>query len=157
MSAKVDKRQFPRHMARRVVVQAMYEHFMSGENDAEKLLSHAEGAGEPLPEEARDFALQLLRAALDREKLADKIIAEVATNWELDRISAVDRSILRVGIAEMLDFYSISPRVTIDEAVELAKEFGGAESPKFVNGVLDAALQKLRELKLIPEEKAKEQ
>ena len=153
MSAKFDKRKFPRHMARRAVVQALYEYLLTGNDDVEGLLDHAEEADERLSDDARQFARQLLKSAIERAQLADSIIEQVTTNWELDRISAVDRSILRMGIAEFLDFESISPRVTIDEAVELAKEFGGIESPKFVNGVLDAALKKLRRMNLVPEEK----
>ena len=148
-----DKSKFPRHLARRAVVQAMYEHLIGGESDVDVLLSHAEDADQKLPPGARQFARELLKAALERESLADSIIEQVATNWDLDRISTVDRCILRLGIAEFLDFDTISPKVTIDEAVELAKEFGGVESPKFVNGVLDAALKKLRELNLLPEGK----
>ena len=134
-------------------MQALYEYLLTGNDDVEGLLDHAEEADERLSDDARQFARQLLKSAIERAQLADSIIEQVTTNWELDRISAVDRSILRMGIAEFLDFESISPRVTIDEAVELAKEFGGIESPKFVNGVLDAALKKLRRMNLVPEEK----
>ncbi|HHH80661.1 MAG TPA: transcription antitermination factor NusB [candidate division Zixibacteria bacterium] len=102
-----------------------------------------------LRKEVYPFLKKLITSAIEREKFADEIIREVTENWELERIAAIDRNILRLGIAEFLDFPDISPRVTIDEAIELAKEFGDQDSSKFVNGVLDAALRKLRQLGLV--------
>ncbi len=149
--APTSRRFSPRHMARRAALQALYAHQISGESDPQKLvadvLRHAR-----LPKSAREFLQRLVKAAVDREKLADSVIQKVAENWDIDRISVVDRNILRLGIAEFLDFPDISYRVTIDEAVELAKEFGSADSSKFVNGVLDAALRKLREMGLVSKE-----
>ena len=143
------KTAFPRHRARRAALQALYAHMMSGESDPEKLFNDVVAVNKELRKEVYPFLKKLIISAIEREKFADEIIREVTENWELERIAAIDRNILRLGIAEFLDFPDISPRVTIDEAIELAKEFGDQDSSKFVNGVLDAALRKLRQLGLV--------
>jgi transcription antitermination protein NusB len=85
-----------------------------------------------------DFAAQLARKAEeDRERL-EGLVAETATNWRPERLARVDALILRLALAEMLHFGEIPVRVSIDEAVELAKLYGGDRSHAFVNGVLDA-------------------
>lgn len=79
----------------------------------------------------------------------DGRIAPFATNWRLDRMACVDRNILRLAVYELTCVPEVPPLVSIDEAVELAKEFGDRESSAFVNGILDAIL---RSLKLPPEQ-----
>jgi N utilization substance protein B len=69
----------------------------------------------------------------------DKLIADTAVNWSLHRMAATDRNVLRLGAYELLHV-DTPPRVTIDEAVELAKRFGSAQSAQFVNGILDKLL-----------------
>ncbi|RKZ28879.1 transcription antitermination factor NusB [bacterium] len=142
MPGKVKKKVMPRHLARRGVLMAMFAHQIGGENDPEKLFNTVLSLDE-IPPSVVDFFKELLLATLNREKFADEIIQKVIENWEIERISAVDRNILRIGITEFLDFPSISHKVTIDEAVELAKEFGSENSSKFVNGVIDASLREL--------------
>jgi len=149
MRSKIKNNNLPRHNTRRAVLMAMFAHQLGGENDIAKLTEAVTTCGELTDPFPLDFFEELLKAAMERENFADSIIVEVADNWELERISAVDRNILRIGIAELLEFPSISPNVTLDEAVELAKEFGSAQSSKFVNGVLDAALKKLIQMGLI--------
>ncbi|RKZ34689.1 transcription antitermination factor NusB [bacterium] len=152
MMKQIDKQQYPRHLARRAVLQAMYIHLANDENDTQKLFQYVIELDENIPAVVHNFIEELLESAIDRGKIADSVIDKVTENWELERISMIDRSILRIGIAEFLDFPNISPKVTIDEAVELAKEFGSADSPKFVNGVLDAALKEIRDMKLLAKE-----
>ena len=92
---------------------------------------------------ARDYALQLLRGICgDIEKL-DRLIAENATNWRMSRIAATDRNLLRIAVYEMLEMPDVPPQVAINEAVEIAKRFAGDESPKFINGILDAIKSKV--------------
>jgi transcription antitermination factor NusB len=67
----------------------------------------------------------------------DKKISHYATNWQLKRMAIIDRNILRIGVFELLYASDIPPKVTINEAVELAKKYGDLESSKFVNGILD--------------------
>lgn len=85
----------------------------------------------------RLFAEPLIRGALDHREEIDAIITRHTRNWELHRIAAVDRNILRLAIYEMLHRDDIPPVVSINEAVDIAKKFSTFESGKFVNGILD--------------------
>ena len=87
--------------------------------------------------QAQLFARELVAAATERTKEIDEHIASASKNWRIDRMSRVDRNILRLGACELLGFRDVPVKVVINEAVELAKRFGTAESSAFVNGVLD--------------------
>jgi N utilization substance protein B len=91
----------------------------------------------PTPGKTRDFSVELIRGVLAHRAAIDEQIKKYVANYELDRIAAVDRNILRVGIYEMLFCRDVPPIVSINEAIEIAKRFGGEESGRFVNGVLD--------------------
>ena len=109
--------------------------------DAVTRMAHLTG----LDPKVYDRAESLARAVLaDRERL-DERAAEAADNWRLDRIAAVERNILRIGIHELLTG-EVPPKVAIDEAVQLAHWFGGAKAPAFVNGVLDRVAHSLGRL-----------
>jgi len=86
---------------------------------------------------AQEFARGLVAAATERTAQIDELITGSSKNWRIDRMSRVDRNILRLGAAELLAFPEVPVKVVINEAVELAKRFGTAESSAFVNGVLD--------------------
>jgi len=99
----------------------------------------------PTTEEAavRLFAEPLIRGALENREESDAIIKKHAKNWELHRIAAVDRNILRLAIYEMLHREDIPPVVSINEAVDIAKKFSTQDSGKFVNGILDKVKSEL--------------
>lgn len=82
------------------------------------------------------FAQQLIDGVLTNQEVIDHYIVQYAPEWPLDQITIVDRNILRLGIYEMVHDLNIPARVAINEAIELAKAYGGASSSKFVNGVL---------------------
>ena len=87
---------------------------------------------------ARDYAVRLYEAvACDQEKI-DKLIADHCRNWNMERLSGVDRNIMRVAVAEMLFFPEVPPVVSIDEAVGIARDFSGVEAGNFINGVLNS-------------------
>jgi N utilization substance protein B len=86
---------------------------------------------------AQAFARDLVAAASASAAKLDELIAAASKNWRIDRMSRVDRNILRLGACELVAFPDVPVKVVINEAVELAKRFGTAESPAFVNGVLD--------------------
>ena len=88
---------------------------------------------------------QLARKAWEQRAVLDEKLAAAAKNWSLDRMQPVDRSLLRLGAYELLQDKKLPAAVAIDEAVEIAKEFGGADSPGFVNGILDALRQEAGE------------
>jgi N utilization substance protein B len=92
----------------------------------------------------RSLADALARGAHARVEELDDAIEKAATNWRLDRIAAVDRTVLRLGAYELVGTPQTPAAVVLDEAVELAKRFGEADSPSFVNGVLDAIRKRVR-------------
>jgi len=89
-----------------------------------------------LPELIR-FAEEILNGVIQRRGEIDQRLAQVAENWSVERMAAVDRNVLRIGVFELLCQPDTPTKVIIDEAIELAKRYGSAESPAFVNGVLD--------------------
>lgn len=90
-----------------------------------------------LPEGARSYAKELVTGVADQRDDLDVRIASCSRNWRIERMAAVDRNILRLAAYE-LRHLGLPARVAIDEALELAHQFGGDDSPRFVNGVLDA-------------------
>jgi len=90
---------------------------------------------------AREMAERLARGAQAQSPSLDALIEQTASNWRLERIAAVDKNILRLGAFE-LTHEDTPPKVVIDESIEIAKRFGEADSPAFVNGVLDAIMKK---------------
>lgn len=91
----------------------------------------------PAETEVREFANQLVQGAIQFRDQIDQRIKECADNWEISRMAAVDRNILRLASYELLHLTEIPPKVAINEAVELAKKYGDTDSSKFVNGILD--------------------
>jgi N utilization substance protein B len=87
--------------------------------------------------EVREYTERLVRGVTEKLSLIDDVIERFAENWEIKRMACVDRNILRLGTYEMLFVDEIPMKVTINEAVELAKRYGEADSSKFVNGILD--------------------
>lgn len=126
-----------RRLIREVVMQILYAYEMRKE-DIRKV---AEGI---LPEEiknqqkSRDFAFALLEKIVPNLALIDSKIKSHADNWELDRMAVIDKNLMRIAIAEMLYFPDVPPKVSINEAIEIAKQYSTDKSGKFVNGILDA-------------------
>ena len=90
-----------------------------------------------LEEEIQPFASELLAGALDRLTEIDALLTNALQNWDLRRLGAVDRAILLLAVAEMLTHPDIPPAVTINEAIEIARNLASTESARFANGVLD--------------------
>ncbi len=93
-------------------------------------------------EDVKAFATQLFGGTLAHLVEIDPLISRHADNWDMKRMAVIDRNILRLGVFELMYREDVPPKVCINEAVELAKRFGDAESGKFVNGVLDAIHKK---------------
>ncbi len=91
-----------------------------------------------VPAEVREFAALLVSGTLRELAALDELLERQASNWKVSRMALVDRSLLRMSLYEMLHLPETPDTVVIDEAVELAKQYGNAESPGFVNGILDA-------------------
>jgi len=91
----------------------------------------------------RNYAMELVRFVWTNQSIIDEEIIEAAPNWEMDRISPVERNTMRVAAAELL-LGEVPPAVALNEAIEIAREYGGQDSPRFVNGVLNHVLETLR-------------
>jgi len=104
-----------------------------------------------LSKDQLDFSLKLCREVLAGKDHFDGLIARRLRNWELGRIARIDRIILRMALAEFLSFSEIPPKVSIDEAIELARKYSSTDSPAFVNGILDAIAKE--DLRIIPDRK----
>jgi N utilization substance protein B len=98
-----------------------------------------------IPPLERDFAGRLIRVVIAKEQELEHLIENVTTNWRIERIGAIERSVLRLAAAE-LSAGETPPRVVIQEAVRLAERYGSPQSAKFVNGVVDAIARKLGRL-----------
>jgi len=93
-------------------------------------------------DEVKAFAERLVAGVQEKKKDLDALIGKYATNWKISRMPIVDRNILRAGVYELLWMDDVPAKVTVNEAIELAKSFGDDEASKFVNGVLDQVLNK---------------
>ena len=128
-------------------MQSLYEWDFSGEkSDLEKIIErNIEEFGPGL--EDKSFTWQLVTGVVANLKEIDEIIAKAAPQWPLEQISIVDRNVLRIGIYELLygDKAAVPPKVAINEAIELAKAFGGENSGKFINGVLGTVYKEIEE------------
>lgn len=120
-----------RRQARVQAAQQLYACEMRG------VLLPAAGEADTVQEELAPFARELLDRTLQRLTEIDALLAAALQNWDLKRLGAVDRAILRVAVAEMLTCPDIPPAVTINEAIEIARSLASAESSRFANGVLD--------------------
>jgi N utilization substance protein B len=100
-----------------------------------------------LDEKVRGFADDLFRVASEREAEIDQLIEKSAEHWRMERMAAVDRNVLRAGIAEFLGFPDTPRPVIINEALEIARRFSTPESVQFINGVLDSVARELGEPK----------
>lgn len=94
-----------------------------------------------------EFIQRLVKGVIDNLEKLDKIIAKSAPEWPIEQITIVDRNILRLGLYELLfgDRREVPPKVAINEAIELAKSFGGESSGKFINGVLGTIYREIGE------------
>ena len=146
------RRESPRKRSRAAALQVLFSLEFGARDGAEAAAQSAfDEVGEhfELPEGARAFAKELVLGVARHREALDERIAAHARNWRIERMAQVDRNVLRLGAFELLHGDAPAP-VVIDEAVELARRFGGDRSPGFVNGVLDALASEAR-----PEERSR--
>jgi transcription antitermination factor NusB len=93
------------------------------------------------PEEAETYLRRLVDAAIGNQQEIDAVLRRHLTRWRLERLTVLDRAILRLAAAEILYFDDVPPKVAINEAVDIAKKYGDDDAGKFVNGVLDSVYQ----------------
>ena len=130
-----------RRRARELVLQGLYALEVAG-NPVKTVVDEIEQKNQD--ETVKEFACDLLRKTATNGQELDDFISKAVKNWKFERIAMLDRLILRQSLCELLHFEEIPPKVTINEAIDLAKKFSTAESGRFVNGILDALLKKLK-------------
>lgn len=124
-----------------MAMQILYQFEMRGKslsNILDKTLISSQN-----PKETKDFACKLVNGCIDKIAVLDEIISSLAKGWALDRITMVDKSILRLALYE-IKYTDTPPKVVINEAVELAKNFSTVDSSKFINGILGSVVKEER-------------
>lgn len=128
-----------RHLARTIAMQTLYEWDFTGRSEAKLSDMIETNLKEFAPDFSdADFSRSIVHGIEKHQADIDAMIVKYAPEWPLDQITIVDRNILRIGIFELKFAPDIPPKVAINEAIELAKSFGGESSGRFVNGVLGA-------------------
>lgn len=137
-----------RHLSRSIVMQSLYE----WDFKRKKPEQLEEIVGRNLKEfgpglEDAEFVWKLIKGVIKYSPQIDKIIEKSAPEWPLEQITVIDRNVLRIGLYELLfaDRQEVPPKVAINEAIELAKTFGGESSGKFINGVLGTVYREIGE------------
>ena len=126
-----------RTQGRECALQILYQHEMNPEPMPEILKKFWSQQDEAFSEEVRGFAEKLALGTVEHQAEIDEVVERYADNWELSRMAMIDRNIMRFATYELLYLADVPPKVTLNEAVNLAKKFSQEESGKFVNGVLD--------------------
>lgn len=127
-----------RSQSREYAVQLLYQLDIT-KNSAQDCITDFWQEAERLDTElsVREFTEKLVNGTADKIEMIDKKIAHYATNWQIERMAVVDRNVLRMGAYELIFLAEIPPKVSINEAVELAKKYSGQEAGKFINAILD--------------------
>ena len=134
-----------RHLSRSIVMQSLYEWDFSGKKaNLEKIIEkNIEEFGPGL--EDKSFVWKLAVGIVEHIAKIDEVIEKAAPEWPIDQITIIDRNVLRLGLFELLyaNKEEVPPKVAINEAIELAKNFGGESSGKFINGVLGTVYKEI--------------
>ena len=138
-----------RHLSRSIAMQSLYEwDFYNKKKDLGEIITRnlnefAPGIDEP------EFAWKIAKGVAEHLTAVDQVMTKAAPEWPLEKIAIIDRNILRIGLYELLyaDKEEIPPKVAINEAVEMAKNFGGPNAGRFVNGVLGAVYREMEKQK----------
>lgn len=134
-----------RHLARTITMQTLYEWDFNGRVREDILGLLRENFTQFAPDFSdQGFSEQLLQGVMDHRSDIDTTITKYAPEWPLEQITIVDRNVLRIGVFELMFSPDVPPKVAINEAIEVAKGFGGESSGKFVNGVLGAIYRDLQ-------------
>ncbi len=137
-----------RHLSRSIAMQALYEWDFWGRDNSKlkEILENSIKEFGPGLENA-DFIWEIINGVMEHIEKIDEIIVKCAPEWPLEQITLVDRNVLRIGIYELLwaKRAEVPPKVAINEAIELAKNFGGESSGRFINGVLGTIYREIGE------------
>ena len=128
-----------RRTARELALKFLYQTEFNPESPDSELNPFCERAN--VSEEVQNFTQALIKKLLLHEKEVDELLKKISAQWTPDRMTVIDKNIIRLGICELLFDSTTPPKVVINEAVEIAKRFGTEESPGFINGILDKILK----------------
>ena len=138
MAVKSSKRRKSREMALQMLFQSDI-----GKQNEDHVRKTFWAERSTVDQESREFADDLFRVALDRSKEIDDLIQKHTEHWRMDRMPAVDRNLLRLGVAEFLGFPKTPRAIVINEALDIAHRYSSPESVQFINGVLDSVGKEL--------------
>jgi N utilization substance protein B len=130
-----------RRKAREITLQVLYQIDASKTDVDEAIELFRDNFG--IPRESVEFSTQLIKGTLDHIKEIDALIKDCSEHWSLERMSTVDKNILRIAVCEFLYCDDIPPKVTLNEAIDIGKSYGSDNSGSFINGILDAMYAKL--------------
>lgn len=135
-----------RTQGRELALQLLYQMDITGDSRLESIADFwCFREDEEIEDGVREFATELVKGVMENIKSIDEEISRYAANWQLERMAVVDRNILRMSCFEITSRKDIPPKVSINEAVELAKKYSGSEAGKFVNAILDKIKQQTTE------------
>ena len=148
-----------RHLGRIIVLQTLYEQdFRKASDDItfdlDEVLNRNIDRYHKMVDD-QDFIKRLVKGVNSKEQELNETLGPIAPDWPIDQIARMDRIVLHIGIYELMYEHDTPPKVIINEAVELAKSFGGDNSSKFINGVLGTVLRKIEEEKPVTKKEVK--
>lgn len=130
-----------RRRAREIALQVLYQVDISGDTASLENSIEQWAKEFSLSEKSAVFTRELVAGTLRHKEIIDQKLMSTAHDWALDRMNTVDRNLMRLALYEMLYCPEIPQRVTLNEAIEIAKRFGGDDSAKFINGILDKFIE----------------
>lgn len=137
----------PRTAGRELALQYLYMHDVLVGKDVQNFTDYIAAQETPPDPQSVTFARTLVESVINHREELDAEIAQVATNWNINRMAAVDRNVLRLGLAELTAFPETSHKIILNEAVDLAKQYSSDDAGAFVNGLLDKLCSKQRPAK----------
>ena len=130
-----------RRLSRELTLKFLYQFELNGgELDEEIKLFLKQNSSK---KDVESFMRGLVFSLIDKVKEIDEIIQKFSDHWVLDRMTVIDRNILRMGVCELLFDFSTPPKVVINEAIDIAKKYGNEDSPEFINGILDKVYKEI--------------
>jgi len=130
-----------RRLSRELALKFLYQFELTGgELDEQIKLFLKQNSSK---DDVESFMRGLVFSLLDKVKEIDEVIQKYSDHWVLDRMTVIDRNILRMGVCELLFDFSTPPKVVINEAIDIAKKYGNEDSPEFINGVLDKVFKEI--------------
>jgi len=130
-----------RRLSRELTLKFLYQFELTGgELDEQIKLFLKQNSSK---DDVESFMRGLVFSLLDKVKEIDEVIQKYSDHWVLDRMTVIDRNILRMGVCELLFDFSTPPKVVINEAIDIAKKYGNEDSPEFINGILDKVFKEI--------------